>query len=144
MKKCWIDCIISSEFKFLFEEKIVMLPLNGKGSASQIICSLLLCLVHHDGSLILAPLALYPGMGLWYFNILLSFLANTTWTVNLGWRFFFPWESHYLEELCHYLLQSRLTIMVTDFIMANKTIFQQLEKQKRSNQQKLKCYYWTL
>lgn len=28
--------------------------------------------------------------------------------------------------------------MVTDFIMANKPIFQQLEKQKRSNQQNLK------
>lgn len=28
--------------------------------------------------------------------------------------------------------------MVTDFIMANKPIFQQLEKQKRRKQQKLK------
>lgn len=28
--------------------------------------------------------------------------------------------------------------MVTDFIMANKPIFQELEKKKRTNQQKLK------
>lgn len=46
----------------ILKNKCVMVPLSDEGSALQIIHSKLLCLVHHDSSLTLVPLALYPGM----------------------------------------------------------------------------------